>query len=137
MGHKQLVRCLDVMINLIDENGALLIVDIDQCDKDCSKDPAAHSPGSPHEGLKFTGHSSKGIVEGLEELGLEEIAVIGNQKFLFEAKYGSGPDAPTMNRKEVYFILKAKRGALFEKRVSERYGGSHRANSLAEAGGQG
>lgn len=118
--HKQLIKSLEVMINLVGENGALLVIDIEKCDRDCSKGAAMYSPGSHHEGLKFTGHGSKDIVKTLEELGMEDIAVIGDQRFLFEAKHGSGPDAPMIRRNELYFVLKAKRGALYERRrVSE------------------
>ena len=115
MKHEQLVRSLEVMINLIETNGTLLIIDVDKCDEDCYDE---HSPGSPHEGLKNTGHGSKDIVKALEELGMEDIAVIRDQKFLFEAKQSSGPDSPTFRRKETYFVLKAKRGPLLETRLS-------------------
>ena len=115
--HKQLVKSLDVMINLIDENGTLLIIDIEKCDKGCSFGAASHSPGSPHDGLKVTGHGSKDIIKALEELGMEDIAIIGDQQLFFEAKLGSGPDPPTMRRKDSYFVLKAKRGAIYERRL--------------------
>lgn len=31
--HKQLVKSLEVMINLVGENGALLVIDIEKCDR--------------------------------------------------------------------------------------------------------
>ena len=118
MKHEQLVRALEVMTNLIETDGTLLIIDIDKCDEDCYAD--SHSPGSPHEGLKVTGHGSKDIVKALEELGMKDIAVIGDQHFLFEAEQGSGPDSLTLRREETYFVLKAKRGPLLETRLSRK-----------------
>ena len=135
--HKELMKCFGVMINLLYNNGTLLIIDMEKCDQECSNDPALHSPGSPHDGLKFTGHGSRDIVKALEEFGMEDIAVTEDQPFLFEAKHGSGPDAPTIRRKETYFVLKAKRGALFEKRLFQRFEGCYRAHGLTEAGGEG
>lgn len=135
--HNEFMKCLDVMINLLDKNGTLLIIDIEKCDLECSNDPALHSPGSSHDGLKLTGHGSNDIVKALEELGMEDIAVVKDQPFLFEAKHGSGPDTPTIRRKETYFALKAKRGALFEKRLFQRFEGFYRAHGFTEAGGEG
>lgn len=66
---------------------------------------------------------------------MEDVAVIGDQHFLFEAKHGSGPDAPTIRRTEMYFVLRAKRGALFEKRFCQRMKGFYRADGPTEAGG--
>ena len=124
--HKEFTNSLGVMIDLIDENGTLLIIDIERCNLDCSNDASLQSPGSSHDGLKFTGHGSNDIVKALEELGMEDIAVIKDQPFLFEAKHGSGLDVPTIRRKETYFVLKAKRGALFEKRLFQRFEGFNR-----------
>lgn len=135
--HKEFMNCLGVMVDLLDENGTLLIIDIEKCDQDCSNDASLHSPGFRHDGLKFTGHGSKDIVEALEELGIEDIAVTKDQPFLFEAKHGSGPDAPTIRRKETYFVLKAKRGALFEERLFQRFEGFYRVHGFTEAGGEG
>ena len=73
MKHKQLVRSLDVMINLINEIGFSLIVDMEKRVNDCSKDTAGHSSGSAHEGLKVTGHGSADITKALEELGTEDV----------------------------------------------------------------
>ncbi|KAL9123686.1 MAG: hypothetical protein Q9175_008312 [Cornicularia normoerica] len=98
------------MINLIDENGTLLIIGIEKWDYDCSKDAAEHCPGFPHEGLEVTGRGSKDIVKTLQDLGMENIAVIGDRCSRLEAKHGSGPDPPTMKRKEMYFVLKARGG---------------------------
>lgn len=118
--HKQLVKALYIIINLIEENGTLLIVDVEKCDNDCSRGAAVQSLRSPHEGLKVTGHGSKDIVKTLEQLGMEDVAFIRDRPFLFEAKHGSGPDAPMMRTKELSSVLKAKRGALFEKRLSQK-----------------
>ncbi len=46
---------------------------------------------------------------------MEDIAIVGDQQLLFEAKLGSGPDPPTIRRKESYFVLKAERGAFFSR----------------------
>ena len=116
----ELVRALDVMINVLQENGTLLIIDVEKCDEDCYPDADSHSPGSPHEGLKVMGHGSKDIEKALEELGMEDIAVLVDKDFLFEVKGGSGPDSPPLRRKETYFVVKAKRGPLFEERVLQR-----------------
>lgn len=116
--HRQLVKSLNVMINLIDENGTL---DIEERYHACSKNATLHSLSSPHEGLKVTSHGSKDIVKALEELGMQDTAVIGDQHFLSEAKHGSGSDAPTIRRKELYFVLKTKRGALFAARLFQRW----------------
>lgn len=119
--HKQLVKSLNIIINLLNANGTLLIIDIEKWDQSHSERNAAlYSPTSPYGGLKLDGHSSKDIVKALEELGMEDIEVVEDQPFLFEAKHGSGEDAPRIRRKEVYFVVRAKRGVLFEKRaVSE------------------
>ena len=121
--HEELVRSLDVMVDLINKNGTLLIIDVEKCDEDCYPDLDSHSPGAPHEGLKVTGHGSKAIAKALRDLGMEKIAIIGDQHFLFEAKQQSGPDAPALRRKETYFVLKAKRGPLFEKRLRQTHEG--------------
>ena len=122
--HAELVRALDIMINLLQEDGTLLIIDVEKCDDDCSPDADSHSPGSPHEGLKVTGHGSKDIEKALEELGMEDIAVLVDEDFLFEVKGGSGSDSPALRRKETYFVAKAKRGPVFEERVLQRSGSS-------------
>ena len=114
------MKALEVIIKLINENGTLLIIDIKKCDQDCPYCAVARSPGSPHEGRKITGHGRKDVVKALEVLGIEDIALIADRVFLFEAKHGTGPNAPTMRRKENYLVLKAKRGEVFEKRLFER-----------------
>ena len=127
--HAELVRALDVMINVLQENGILLIIDVEKCGEDCYPDADSHSPGSPHEGLKVTGHGSKDIEKTLEELGMEDIAILGDEVFLFEVKGGSGPDSPILFReKETYFVVKAKRGPAFEERALQRSGSSSEAN---------
>lgn len=89
--HKQLVRSLNVMIDLINPNGTLLIIDIEKWNLEHSKrDAALYSPTSPHGGLKLDGHGGKNIVKALEELGMEDIKVVEDQPFLFEVKHGSG-----------------------------------------------
>ena len=118
--HKELVRALDVMVNLIQVNGSLLIVDVEKCDDDCSQGTGSRSPGSRQEGLKVTGHGSKDIQKALEELGMEDITVLVDENFLFEAKRGSGPHSPVLRREETYFVLIAKRGPMFEERLSQR-----------------
>lgn len=135
--HEELVQALDVMINLIDANGTLLIIDVEKCDENCYPDADSHSPGSAQEGLKVTGHGSKDIIKALEKLGMEDIAVVGDQDFLFEAKNRSGADSPILRRKETYFVLKAKRGSLFEKKFSQRHEGFHRGNELSGIGDEG
>ena len=115
--HEELVRSLAVMVDLINQDGTLLIIDVEKCDEDCDADGDSHAPGAPHEGLKVTGHGSNAIAKALGDLGMEGIAVIRDQHFLFEAKQRSGSDAPALRRKETYFVLKAKRGPLFEKRL--------------------
>ena len=114
------MRSLDVMIDLIQENGTLLIIDVEKCDEESYQDGDLLSSESPPEGLKTFGHGSRDIAKALEELGMEEIAIMGNQHFLFEAKRGSGADSPTIRRKETYFALKAKRGPVFKKRQLQR-----------------
>ena len=118
--HAELVRALDVMINVLQENGTLLIIDVEKCDEDCYLDADSHSPGFPHEGLKVTGHGSKDIEKALEELGMEDIAILVDKDFLFEVKGGSGTDSPALRRKETYFVVKAKRGPVFEERAFQR-----------------
>lgn len=120
--HKELMRALDTMISLIKENGTLLIIDVEKCEdyEDILEDEDLHSPGSPHEGLKTFGHGSNDITRALEELGMQNIACMDKQHFLFEVKRGSGPESPTIRRKETYFALKAKRGPRFEKRLLQR-----------------
>ena len=120
--HKELMRALDVIVSLIEQNGTLLIIDVEKCEdyEDILGDEDLHSPGSPHEGLKTFGHGSKDITRALEELEMEDIASMGNQHFLFEVKRGKEPDSPTIRRKETYFALKAKRGLRFENRLSQR-----------------
>ena len=108
------------MINLLQADGILLIIDVEKCDEDCYPDADSHTPGSPHEGLKVTGHGSKDIEKALEELGMEDIAVLVDEDFLFEVKGGNGPDSPTLKTKETYFAVKAKRGLVFEERVLQR-----------------
>ena len=117
--HAELVRALDVLINVLQADGTLLIIDVEKCDEDCYPDADSHSPGFPHEGLKVTGHGSKDIEKALGELGMEDIALLVRENFLFEVKGGSGPDSP-LRRKETYFVVKAKRGPLFEERVLQR-----------------
>ena len=118
--HEELVRALDVIINVLLENGTLLIIDIEKCDEDCHLDTDAHSPGSPHEGFKVTGHGSKAIEKALDELGMEDIAVLVDEDFQFEIKSGSGPDSPALRSKKTYFVVKAKRGPLFEERALQK-----------------
>ena len=118
--YEELVRALDVMTNLLQENGTLLIVDVEKSDDDCYPDADSHSPGFPHEGMKVTGHGSKNIKKALEELGMEDIAVLVDQNFLFEVKGETGPDSPAPRRKETYFVVKGKRGPVFEERNFQR-----------------
>ena len=115
------MRSLSVLIDLINANGTLLIIDIEKWEYSHSdRNQTLYSPTSSHGGLKLDGYGSKDVVKALEELGMEDIEVVEDQPFLFEVKHGSGPDAPRIRRKEIYFVLRAKRGALFEKRaVSE------------------
>ena len=47
---------------------------------------------------------SADITKALEEVRLEDMAVIGDQLFLFENKYGSGLDPPMMRWKEMYLV---------------------------------
>ena len=115
------------MINLLHVNGTLLIIDVEKCDEDCYSHVDSPSPGSPHEGLKVTGHGSKDIEKALEELGMEDIAILVEEDFLFEVVGGGTPDSPALRRKEEYFVVKAKRGPLFEERVLQRSEGSSEA----------
>ena len=108
------------MINLVEANGTLLIIDVEKYDEGCNSHADSHSPGSPREGLKVTGHGSRDIEKALEELGMEDIAVLVEQDFLFEIKGGSGPDSPALRRQEEYFVVKAKRGPMFEERALQR-----------------
>ena len=117
---EELVRSLDVMINLLQANGILLIIDVEKCDEECYQDAVYDSPSFAHEGLKSTGHGSRDLVKALEELGMEDVAVLGNQEFLVDVKPGSGSDFPESKEKEIYFALKAKRGAMFEERLAQR-----------------
>lgn len=121
--HKELMRALDVMISLIHQNGTLLIIDVEKCEDygNILDDEDLHSSGCPHEGLKTFGQGSKDIIRALEELGMQDIAFMGDQHFLFGVERGSKPDAPTIRRKETYFALKAKRGPRFEKKLMQRF----------------
>ena len=114
------MRALDVVINLLQTGGTLLIIDVEKCDEDCYTDADSHTPGSPHEGFKVTGHGSKDVEKALEELGMEDIAILVEEEFLFEGEGGSRPDSPIVKRKETFFAVKAKRGPVFEERVLER-----------------
>ena len=122
------MRALDVMINLLKVDGTLLIIDVEKYDEGYSSHADSHSRGSPHEGLKVTGHGSKDIEKALEELGMEDIAVLVEEDFLFEVKGGSGPDSPALRSKEEYFVVKAKRGPMFEERALQRSESAPEAN---------
>ena len=108
------------MINLLQADGTLFIIDVEKRDEDRYLNADPHSPGSSHEGLKLMGHGSKDIEKALEELGMEDIGILVEVDFLFEVKAGIGPDSPTLRKKEEYFVVKAKRGPVFEERVLQR-----------------
>ena len=136
-GSTRYVKCLDAIISLISENGTLIIVvGIEKRGNGCAKDTAEHSSGSAREGLNTMRHGSADITEALEEVGMEEIAVIGDQLFFFESKYGRGLVPPEMRWKEMYFGSKARRGEMVAKKLPWRMKGFYRVIGFTKIGGE-
>ena len=75
------------------------IVDMEKHNGDCATDTAGHASGFVHEALSVTGHRGADVTKTLEGLGMENMAVIGDQIFLFESKYGRGLDPSVMRWK--------------------------------------
>ena len=125
--HEQLVSSLDTITNLINPNGTLLIIDVEKREEEYGQDADAHSCGFANERLKYTGSGSAEIVKALEELGMEDIDVVGDQHFHFQVKQGDKADSPMLSWMETYFLLKAKRGSVYEQRLFQRCEGFHQA----------
>ena len=123
--HAQLVGSLETITNLINFNGTLLIIDVEKCDFDEENHENSNTQPSPrfiftNERKKYTGSGSREIVKALEELGMEDIDVVGDQHFQFDVKQGKKAMLGWMER---YFLLKAKRGMVYEERFCQRQGG--------------
>ena len=67
---------------------------MEKCNNDCVADTR----------LKTISQESADITKTLGEVGMEDMAVISDQLFLFESKDGRGLDPPVMRWKEMSFF---------------------------------
>ncbi|KAL8731016.1 MAG: hypothetical protein Q9166_003667 [cf. Caloplaca sp. 2 TL-2023] len=80
------------------------------CDGERVRDPDKSKWYKLIDGYKTSGvHSSK-IVEALESMGMDDIDIIDNNRFLWEATKEEQKTWLTAEAHEVFFMLKPKRG---------------------------
>ena len=111
----------------MEDNGILLVIDIEKVfDNLC---PGLNTPAYGQEflrgGKKLRGYSSKKIADACVELELSDIQVLEGVEFKWEGDDGEGGRKV---RGEKWFMLRARKGARFMRRMARRFPGVHRGD---------
>ena len=117
-----LVRTLEILLLTLEDNGILLVIDIEIC-------PPPDTPASGQEflrgGKKVRGYGSSEIADACLELELDDIQVLEGVEFRWEGDDGKGGRKV---RDEMWFMLRARKGARFLGRMGRRFPGVHRGD---------
>ena len=99
--YTELVNALDILAGRLKHDGLLIIVDIEKFYGDSDAASEAFS-----DGRKETGSGSKEVIAALNEIGMEDIAVIENQEFKVQMELFARQKATY----EQYFMVRARKG---------------------------
>ena len=120
-----LVRALEILLLILDNNGILLVLDIEKVHyTSCpTPDTQAHGQEFLRGGKKVRGYGSREIAAACLELELDDIQVMEGLKFTWK---GDDGDGGMIARDEMWFILRARKGEGFLTRMGRRFPGVHR-----------
>ncbi|CAD6591752.1 MAG: hypothetical protein ASARMPREDX12_005402 [Alectoria sarmentosa] len=99
--YMELVNALDILAGRLKHDGLLIIVDIEKFSGDSDAASEAF-----FDGRKETGSGSKEVIAALNEIGMEDIAVIENQEFKVQMELFGRQKATH----EQYFMVRARKG---------------------------
>ena len=97
----ELINAFDVLADRLKNNGLLVIVDVEKFYESANSDPEALLDGRKEEGS-----GSREVIAALNEIGMEDIAVIEDQDFKVEVDLCGR----RMATHQKYFMLKARKG---------------------------
>ena len=111
----------------MNENGILLVVDIEKV-----RYTSCPPPGTPAYGQEFLrggekvrGYGSREIAAACLELELDDIQVLEKVEFTWEDDDGKGG---RWEKEETWFMLRARKGGRFMRRMGRRFPGLHRGD---------
>lgn len=97
----ELINALDILVDRMNNDGVLVIVEIEKFYAD-----ADYASEALLDGRKETGHGSREVMAALNEVGMEDTAVIEDQDFKVDMElFGQ-----RRSRHEKYFMVRAKKG---------------------------
>ena len=113
----------------MEDNGILLVIDVEKVD---DSDSLCPRPGTRPDGQEFLpggkkvrGYGSEDIAAACLELELDDIQVMKGVEFRWEGDDGKGGRKA---RYEMWFMLRARKGARFLGRMGRRFPGVHRGD---------
>ena len=122
-----LVRTLEILLLTLDENGILLVIDIEKVHYTLCPPPGTPAYGQEflRGGKKVRGYGSREIAAACLELELDDIQVMEGVEFNWEGDDGKGG---RRSRDEMWFMLRARKGGRFLRRMGRRFPGVHRGD---------
>ena len=122
-----LVRTLEILLLTLDENGILLVIDIEKVHYSLCPPPGTPAYGQEflRGGKKVRGYGSREIADACLELELDDIQVMEGLEFEWEGDDGKGGRRV---RDEIWFMLRARKGERFLRRMGRRLPGVHRGD---------
>ena len=111
----------------MEDNGILLVIDIEKVEDRLCPQPGGLAYGQEflRGGEKVRGYGSEDIAAACLELELDDIQVMKGVEFKWEGDDGNGG---RKTRCEMWFMLRAKKGARFLGRMGRRFPGVHRGD---------
>ncbi len=122
-----LVRTLEILLLSLDENGILLVIDVEKVHYTLCPPPGTPAYGQEflRGGKKVRGYGSREIAAACLELELDDIQVMEGVEFTWEGDDGKGGRRA---RDEMWFMLRARKGGRFLRRMGRKFPGVHRGD---------
>ncbi|KAL8761657.1 MAG: hypothetical protein Q9184_002241 [Pyrenodesmia sp. 2 TL-2023] len=102
--HHQLCQSIHALVQFLGDNGTLLILDIQR-----DRDQNMPNGFGLVDGHKTAGYHSRDIMNALESIGMDEIDVLDNKRFTWEATEEEKKIWLPAEADEVFFMVKAKK----------------------------
>ena len=118
-----LVRTLEILLLTLNENGILLVIDIEKVRYTSCPPPGTLAYGQEflRGGEKIRGYGSRELAAACLELKLDDIQVLEKEEFTWNDDDGKA-------KEETWFMLRARKGGRFMRRMGRRFPGVHRGD---------